>query len=688
MKTTKELFQWDINQKLVGVEGEYVDFLIEGEVYRIASMGGECLIPDEWLQTGGTKVIWECFSDNTRKAYKINIYDRPMPPDYVYTPTQKETFDTLVAKVDNAVADMYERAESGEFDGKDYVITEADYDAIAEKVEASLDVTEVLERLDEVEDELSDMEQSLSDKATKDELQLVNQKYNDLMIIKQDKLTSGYTIKTINGQSVLGSGNIQIQGSGVSKEYVDGQIGLVEEQLDTLADVVNEKQPKLVAGDNITIDPTTNVISATGGGSSDVTKTYVDQQDNLLGQAISNLGASTSQSISQLGQSKQDKLTSGTNIKTINGESVLGSGNIVIGGSGGDVTKAYVDEKDAELQDAIEDLDDTKQDKLTSGSNVKTVNGQSILGSGDLSTTIINGVDLKNAINDPYSDGGMVISNDYSLGIEVNGTSGASIYMDNNEDMGKHIILTPDPSTVMFKLVGDEGYTGAIFTFSTGSFYILPDGLQVKNNSVVPWNKVATSLSSSATESYVDGKVSTKQDTLVSGTNIKTINNMSILGSGNINISGGGGEDYTLIHHEKMTEGTDSAAAFDVTFTDNYKEINFVVAVPKTTLTTLTGALYVFDRDHVSENPTVTPDYMNIAGLKNKSYAVMFSGEIITFGNNTRGLYRHVAVNTPHTGANGLCLATTRDLPNIARLRIQFNGGADADTEIWVYGRK
>lgn len=554
MKTTKDLFQWDINQKLVGVEGEYVDFLIEGEVYRIASMGGECLIPDEWLQTGGTKVVWECFSDNTRKAYKINIYDRPMPPDYVYTPTQKETFDTLVAKVDNAVADMYERAESGEFDGKDYVITEADYDAIAGKVEASLDVTEVLERLDEVEDELSDMEQSLSDKATKDELQLVNQKYNDLFILKQDKLTSGYTIKTINGQSVLGSGNIQIQ-----------------------------------------------------GGSSDVDKAYVDQQDNLLGQAISNLGASTSQSISQLGQSKQDKLTSGTTIKTINGESVLGSGNIVIGGSGGDVTKAYVDEKDAELQSVIEDLDGVKQDKLSSGINIKTINGQSILGAGN---------------------------------IEISGSGGVT-----QEYVDEQIGLVEEQIDTVASTVTD----------------INDD---------------------------VEGLKTSKQNALVSGTNIKTINNLSILGSGNINISGGGGEDYTLIHHDKMTTSETSATAFDVTFTSDYKEINFVVAVPKTALSTLTGALYVFDREHVSENPTVTPDYMNITGLKNKSYAVMFSGEIITFGNNTRGLYRHVAVNTPHTGANGLCLATTRDLPNIARLRIQFNGGADADTEIWVYGRK
>lgn len=41
--------------------------------------------------------------------------------------------------------------------------------------------------------------------------------------------------------------------------------------------------------------------------------------------------------------------------------------------------------------------------------------------------------------------------------------------------------------------------------------------------------------------SKITAKLGQKQDTLVSGTNIKTINNQSLLGSGNINISGGGG---------------------------------------------------------------------------------------------------------------------------------------------------
>ena len=47
----------------------------------------------------------------------------------------------------------------------------------------------------------------------------------------------------------------------------------------------NTKQGKLTAGDNITISAD-NVISATGGGGEDVTKAYVDAQDEKLQQSI------------------------------------------------------------------------------------------------------------------------------------------------------------------------------------------------------------------------------------------------------------------------------------------------------------------------------------------------------------------------------------------------------------------
>lgn len=58
--------------------------------------------------------------------------------------------------------------------------------------------------------------------------------------------------------------------------------------------------------------------------------------------------------------------------------------------------------------------------------------------------------------------------------------------------------------------------------------------------------------------------LSSKQDTLVSGTNIKTINNESILGSGNITIQGGGGssveaDGLTIVNNNGVLSTTDGA---------------------------------------------------------------------------------------------------------------------------------
>lgn len=56
-------------------------------------------------------------------------------------------------------------------------------------------------------------------------------------------------------------------------------------------------------------------------------------------------------------------------------------------------------------------------------------------------------------------------------------------------------------------------------------------------------------LSLPPTPNEVIGKINEiiddKQDTLISGTNIKTVNGTSLLGSGNIDIQGGGGSSYT-----------------------------------------------------------------------------------------------------------------------------------------------
>lgn len=56
-------------------------------------------------------------------------------------------------------------------------------------------------------------------------------------------------------------------------------------------------------------------------------------------------------------------------------------------------------------------------------------------------------------------------------------------------------------------------------------------------------NKITTPPTTSELIGKVNEIIDDKQDTLVSGTNIKTINNQSLLGSGNIDIQGGGGSD-------------------------------------------------------------------------------------------------------------------------------------------------
>ena len=69
----------------------------------------------------------------------------------------------------------------------------------------------------------------------------------------------------------------------------------------------------------------------------------------------------------------------------------------------------------------------------------------------------------------------------------------------------------------------------------------LPASAKTSNSLFVITDAEGADLSNYYTKSEVDTALSDKQDALVSGTNIKTINNQSILGEGNIDIQGGGG---------------------------------------------------------------------------------------------------------------------------------------------------
>ena len=89
--------------------------------------------------------------------------------------------------------------------------------------------------------------------------------------------------------------------------------------------------------------------------------TYTGQQVvDLLSQIPSKASQTSVNTLTEvvedLQSEKQDELISGTNIKTINGESILGRGNITIsGGSGGGNVSAVdiIDEIDAPSNDFV-----------------------------------------------------------------------------------------------------------------------------------------------------------------------------------------------------------------------------------------------------------------------------------------------------------------------------------------------
>ena len=75
-------------------------------------------------------------------------------------------------------------------------------------------------------------------------------------------------------------------------------------------------------------------------------------------------------------------------------------------------------------------------------------------------------------------------------------------------------------------------------------------GISGTNGSGAAWGDITGTLS---TQRDLQGELDAKQDTLVSATNIKTINGTSVLGSGDLAISGGGGATATQVLTEPRT---------------------------------------------------------------------------------------------------------------------------------------
>ena len=137
---------------------------------------------------------------------------------------------------------------------------------------------------------------------------------------KQAALVSGTSIKTINGTSLLGSGDIVITAGAGSFADLTGK-------------------PTTISGYGITNAYTKTEIDTSLGLKANSATTYTKTEvDTAISNATPSFATLTGKPTTISGYGITDAqavLVSGTNIKTINGTSILGSGDIVISGGGG-----------------------------------------------------------------------------------------------------------------------------------------------------------------------------------------------------------------------------------------------------------------------------------------------------------------------------------------------------------------
>lgn len=186
----------------------------------------------------------------------------------------------------------------------------------------------------------------------------------------------------------------------------------------------------------------------------------------------------------------------------------------------------------------VNTLAKNKQDKLTSGTNIKTINNQSILGSGNINIT--GGVtkckiNVNTLVAEPTGNEPLIFKMPLS-----------DVQKYKNYDVVEIYLAENGVETPMYTVY--HGALNEFYATSNGTGWLT--GMFIGDETTTDENKIGFELIMSETADTVDKNarepissravytaLQGKQDTLTSGTNIKTINNQSLLGSGNIEIS-------------------------------------------------------------------------------------------------------------------------------------------------------
>jgi len=339
---------------------------------------------------------------------------------------------------------------------------------------------------------------------------------NDALSGKQDTLVSATNIKTINNESILGSGNIDIQGGG---KAISGGTNISITTGET-ADTIN---CTLSGGTLINISNNKINCSAPiryGTGSDSI----------IVGSAISTNKATGMNSIANGG----DANTASGQYSYAEGfytQSTKHSSH-----SEGWFTKANGQHSHSEGNHTVTNKDDSHAEgKYT------VTNNTSEHASGQYNNSVTGSSTFGDSGNTLFSVGNGTADNARHNAFEIR--QNGDIYLTlNGQDVKLQDKLGGSSITVDSAL--DSGSTNPVEN-------------RVIYNKIDEVEQVTARALNELNES--------KQDTLVSGTNIKTINNVSILGSGNIDIQGGGGGTVESAITSGSTNAVESKAIWSAT---------------------------------------------------------------------------------------------------------------------------
>lgn len=370
---------------------------------------------------------------------------------------------------------------------------------------------------------------------------------------KQNTLVSGTNIKTINSQSLLGEGNIEItvQGGGITDAPNDGKLyGRKSEQwTEVVIPDTSNLATKAELGAKLDT-ATYNEEKATFALKTEIPNisnlaTKTELTEGLAGKAnTSDLSDYLTTANAQSTYATKSELGAKLNVETYNSDKATFALKSELPDTSDFITKATADETyqpkgeyltsipenyvtDEELSAknyATTEQLNTKQDALVSGTNIKTINGNTILGEGNIQIETTGG-----GIDDAPSDN------------KTYGRKNGAWSEITEPDLSNYALKSEVPKRYVTEFTGTDNGFSIIQTGSSDARGGLTfgEGFTVVNSRNTP--SVSIDTETIATKEDLNGK----QDTLVSGTTIKTVNGNSLLGSGDITIEGGTGTSYT-----------------------------------------------------------------------------------------------------------------------------------------------